>query len=120
MLNVHTEQIGDVAVIQCEGRLVRSEAAFKLRDAVTKQADARVVLLDLSEVNSVEGGGLGMLEYLHRWTRDHGVELKLYDPPDPVRQRLERDSTQFQIASTDEILSLLGWEGAGRGIDQAA
>jgi hypothetical protein len=37
MLKVHIEKIGDVAVVQCEGRIVRSEAAFELREAVTKQ-----------------------------------------------------------------------------------
>ena len=30
MLSVHSERIGEIAVIECEGRIVRSEAAFKL------------------------------------------------------------------------------------------
>jgi anti-anti-sigma regulatory factor len=113
MLNVHIEKIGDVAVVQCEGRVVRSDAVFRLRDCVTQQTDARVVLLDLSEVESLGGGGLGMLVFLQQWGRKHGIELKLFDPPDPVRRSLERVSstTEFDIASTDEILSLLGWEG---------
>ena len=57
MLNLSVENIGDLAVVQCEGRIVQSEAAFKLREAVTSQGDARVVVLDLSEVHAVEGGG---------------------------------------------------------------
>ena len=61
MLNVHIEKIGDVAVVQCEGRIVRSDAAFKLRDAITQQIDARVILLDLSDVETLGGGGLGIL-----------------------------------------------------------
>jgi hypothetical protein len=49
MMNLSVENIGDMAVVQCEGRIVQSEAAFKLREAVTLQGDARVVVLDLSE-----------------------------------------------------------------------
>jgi anti-anti-sigma regulatory factor len=59
MLSVHSENIGDLAVVECEGRVVRSEAAFKLREAVTSQRDARTIVLDLSEVHAIEGGGLG-------------------------------------------------------------
>jgi anti-anti-sigma regulatory factor len=118
MLNVHIEKIGDVTVVQCEGRIVRSDAAFKLRDAVTQQIDARVILLDLSEVETLGGGGLGMLVFLQQWSRKYGIDLKLFDPPDPIRRSLERVSstTEFEIASTEEILSLLDWEGPVRTI----
>ena len=51
MLRVRVENIGEMAVIECEGRIVRSEAAFKLREAVKSQRDARIVVLDLSEVH---------------------------------------------------------------------
>ena len=40
MLSVQIENIGDMAVVECEDRVVRSEAAFKLREAVTWQRDA--------------------------------------------------------------------------------
>jgi hypothetical protein len=29
MLSVHVENIGEIAVIECEGRIVRSDAAFR-------------------------------------------------------------------------------------------
>src|SRR6266550_1695050 len=88
MFSIHTDKIGDMAVVECEGRVVRSDAAFKLRDAVTSQTDANVVVLDLSEVYAVEGGGLGMLVFLQRWARDHDVRLKLFNPSKSVRERL--------------------------------
>ncbi len=75
MLGVHIENIGDMAVIECEGRIVRGEAASKLRAAVNSQRDARIIVLDLSEVPAVEGGGLGMLVFLQQWTHDHGIRL---------------------------------------------
>jgi hypothetical protein len=39
MLNVTVKNIGELAVVECEGRIVQSEAAFKLREAVTSQED---------------------------------------------------------------------------------
>jgi anti-anti-sigma regulatory factor len=75
MLNVTVENIGELAVVECEGRIVQSEAAFKLRKAVTSQTDARIVVLELSEVNAIEAGGLGMLVFLRQWARDHNIRL---------------------------------------------
>src|ERR1700680_2306421 len=40
-----------------------SDAAFKLRDAVTSQTDARVVVLDLTEMETIGGGVIGMLVF---------------------------------------------------------
>jgi anti-anti-sigma regulatory factor len=79
MLSIHTDRIGDVAVLQCEGRIVRSDAAFRLRDEVTAYSDVRVMVLDLSKVTSIEGGGLGMLLFLERWALDHEIELKVFN-----------------------------------------
>lgn len=109
MLSVHSDRVGDVAVVQCEGRIVRSDAAFALRDAVTGQEDARVVVLDLTDVNTVEGGGLGMLIYLQCWARDHDIRLKLFNPSRSVRERLEDASSisDFYLAKTDEMVALL-------------
>jgi anti-anti-sigma regulatory factor len=109
MLSVHVENIGEMAVIECEGRIVRSEAAFKLRDAVTLQSDARIIVLDLSEVSAIEGGGLGMLLFLQRWAQDHDIRLKLFNPRHSVRDRLERVSSmrEFDIATLDEMMALL-------------
>jgi hypothetical protein len=33
MLKLHIERIGDMAVIHCEGRIVQSDATFKLRES---------------------------------------------------------------------------------------
>ena len=76
MLDLHIEKIGDLAVVECEGRIVRSEAAFKLREAVTSLRKARIIVLDLSEVRAIEGGGLGMLLFLHVGLRPrHSIQV---------------------------------------------
>jgi len=109
MLGIHIENIGDIAIVECEDRIVRSEAAFKLREAVTSQRDARILVLDLSEVRAIEGGGLGMLLFLQRWAHEHAIRLKLFNPSNSVRDRLERANSipQFDIATLEEMMALL-------------
>jgi hypothetical protein len=46
MLNVTVANIGELAVVGCEGRIVQSESAYKLREAVTSQTDARLIVVD--------------------------------------------------------------------------
>lgn len=110
MLTVNIDKIGDLSVVECEGRIVRGEAAFKLRDVVTSQKDARVIVVDLSEVRELEGGGLGMLVFLQRWARDHGIRFKLFNPSASVRERLDLVSilSDFDIATLDEMMAMLG------------
>jgi anti-anti-sigma regulatory factor len=123
MFSISVEKIGNVVVVHCEGRIVRSDAAFRLREAVTQQRDARFVLVDLSDVRALEGGGLGMLLFLQMWTRDHGIQFKVFDPPPGVRQSLERTRSvaAVEIAGMGEVLSLLGLEpGELRGSSKAA
>jgi anti-anti-sigma regulatory factor len=109
MLSVNIENIGEMAVIECEGRIVRSEAAFKLRKAVDSQRGARIIVLDLSEVSAIEGGGLGMLVFLQRWADDHDIRLALFNPRPSVRDRLEhaRSMQEFDMATFDEVMALL-------------
>jgi anti-anti-sigma factor len=108
MLHVSTENIGDMAVIECEGKIAHSEVSA-LRDAVIAQDQARVLVLDFSEVNALEGSALGMLVSLQYWAQQHGIQLKVFNPSYSVRYRLERASSmhEFEIASLPEVMGLL-------------
>ena len=66
-------------------------------------------MLDLSEVRAIEGGGLGMLLFLQRWTHEHDIRLKLFNPTNSVRDRLDRANSllQFDIATLEEMMALL-------------
>ena len=111
MLNVIVENIGELAVVECEGRIVQSAAAFKLRAAVTSQTDARIVVLELSEVHAIGGGGLGMLVSLQRWAREHNIRFLLFHPSKSVQNKLRRARSiaQFYIASLEEMRALLAY-----------
>ena len=97
MLNIHNDRIGDVAVVQCEGGLAHSDEAFKLRDAVSKHPDARVIVLDLSEMNSISGAGVAMLLFLERWALDHEIELKVFNPSNSVRNRIKEAQSVMDV-----------------------
>jgi len=109
MLSVHIDKVGDMAVVECEGRIVQSDAAFGLRNAVMSQTDARIVVVDFSEVDAIGGGGLGMLVFLQRWAYDHDIRLKLFNPSRSVQDELEHASSMsaFEIATLDEMMALL-------------
>jgi len=109
MTNIHVDQVGEMAVIECEGRFVRSDEAFRLRDAVTAQRNAHVIVLDLTEMRAIGGGGIGVLVFLQRWCRDHDIRFKLFNPSRLVQERLENTNamSEFDIASLDEMMALL-------------
>ena len=108
-MHIKSEQTGDVAVLQCSGRIVRGEAIHFLREAVTGLKQPRIVFLDLTDVEMLDGGGLGILVFLHRWTRDHGIQLKLVNPSTFVREMLDRTrlSCVFNISSVDDVVEIL-------------
>lgn len=111
MLNVTVENMGELAIVECEGRIVQSEAASKLREAVTAQTNARIVVLELSEVDAIEGTGLGMLVFLQRWAQDRNIRFLLFDPSKAVRNALEqaRSISEFYIPRIDEMMAVLAY-----------
>lgn len=108
-LQIKSAQTGDVAVLQCAGRIVRGESIHFLKDAVTSLKQPRVVVLDLTEVEMLDGGGLGLLVFLHRWTRDKGIQLKMVNPSAFVRELLDRTrlSCVFNISSVEDAVEIL-------------
>ena len=105
MLNVTVAIIGELAIFGCEGRIVERESASKLREAVTSQTEARIVVLELSEVRAIGGGGLRMLAFLQGWAREHNIRFLLFHPSKSVQNKLKRTRSiaAFYIASLEEM-----------------
>jgi anti-anti-sigma regulatory factor len=125
MLNIHVDRVGEVTVVECEGRIVSSAAAFELRNAVTRQTDARVVILDFSELEALGGGAVGMLAFLQRWASQHHIRLKLFNPSRALLERLENTTSipAFEFATIDEVIAYLSRAGSSAGMvysDQGA
>jgi len=109
MLAITVEKFTEMTVVQCRGRIIRSDAVFQLRDAVQSEDDARVIAIDLSEVEAIGGGGLGMLVYLEHWARENDIQLKLFSPPRQVLDALAhyRSVANFEIVNMQEMIGLL-------------
>jgi len=100
MPSVRVDNLGEMAIVKCAGRFVREDAAFKLRDAVTSQKNARVVVLDLTEMHAIGGGGLGTLLLLQRWAQDRDIRFKLFNPTGPVLDKLKH--VDFEVAPLEQ------------------
>jgi anti-anti-sigma regulatory factor len=109
MLAIRVERFHDLSVVECKGRITHSDAVFKLRDAVQLEDGAQVIAIDLSEVDAIGGGGLGMLVYLDHWARENDIQLKLFSPSDRVMQSLRqyRSVSNFEVASIQQMIGLL-------------
>ena len=109
MLTVRTERAGDVVVVKCAGRIVRGQEST-LRNAVLSQKLARVFVLDLSDVEALDAGGLTLLVALHRWTEENRVHLKLVNPRPFVYDMLTRTHLDcvLDISTFNSAIAVLG------------
>ena len=107
-LRIQLEQTSDVAVVRCGGRLVRGETLHLLKHAVTSLVGLRVIVLDLSEVEMLDGGGLGMLVCLHKWTCAAGIQLKLVNPSSLALEMLTRTrlTSVLHVSSIFDVVEI--------------
>ncbi|PWT89791.1 MAG: hypothetical protein C5B55_10755 [Blastocatellia bacterium] len=104
MLKVHTSKLGNIAVICAQGKIVRGDTET-LRKAVLNQTDARVVILDLARVNTIDAGGLGLMLELREQTESRGIEFRLRNVTKLVGRILEitRLNSVFKISGGVEL-----------------
>jgi len=62
VLNVTVQKLGDVAILHCQGRIVRGEEIAILCAAV--QQRGQEAILDLGKVDSIDAAGIGVLVLL--------------------------------------------------------
>jgi len=105
MLKVHTRNLGNVAVVCLQGRIVNGETAV-LREAVDSQLNASAVVLDLARVSTIDASGLGLMLALRRQAEAKGVGLKLMNVSKFVKQVFEitRLDTVFEVIPRVEPL----------------
>ncbi len=103
------EQLNDIAVVRCSGRLVRGTALDDFQSRLERLDTARIMVLDLSAVEQVDAGGIGVLLELRRWARQHSAQVKLVNPSPFVGRVLEAThlSSIFEISSLEQALCIL-------------
>ena len=109
MLTIHVDRNGTLAVVRLKGRIVRGHEVHALRTAVTAEKQSRIIVLDLTEVQSLDAGGLNSLVSLHTWAGGLGVQLKLANPSPFVHQMLKRTQLDrlFDISTFHRALFVL-------------
>lgn len=108
-LRYQIQQLHDIAIVRCSGRLVRGAALENFRARLEQLDHARVLVLDLSELEQLDAGGLGVLVQLRFWARQHSVQMRLVDPSPFVLRVLEATHLNeiFEISSLEEAICIL-------------
>jgi anti-anti-sigma factor len=109
MLKVTGQELGDISVVRCQGRIVVGDAYSTLRNSVLSQRPARRVVLDLARVDSIDAGGLGVLLVLREWACSGASVFKLMNVTKNVRQILDLTHLQrvFEFCSMQDLFCLL-------------
>lgn len=89
MLRITTEHFTDTATLHCFGRIVTGTEVESLKDAVAREADKRLVVVDLSGVDAIDARGLGLLVFLQALGCALGFDLEFTNPTSRVGQLLD-------------------------------
>ena len=108
MLKVHARNLGNVAILCLQGRIVNGETA-PLRNAVDSQSEVSAVVLDLARVSTVDAGGLGVMLELRAQTESKGIGFRLINVSKLVGTVLEitRLNSVFEVTSGVELLPVV-------------
>jgi len=105
MLKVNARNLGNVAVLALEGRIVTGEIAT-LRNAVQSQPEVSSLVLDLARVSAIDARGLGLMLELRDETQSRGIRFKVINATRLVRRVFEitRLDSVFEFAPVVEFV----------------
>ena len=103
MLNVNTRDLGNVAVLSLQGRIVNGETA-SLREAVRAQSSVKAIVLDLGRVSAIDASGLGLLLQLRNEIQSRGMRLRVMNASRFVQRIFEitRLDSVFEVSTSAE------------------
>jgi len=93
MLTVTLEKLDEAVVLHCAGRIVRGDETALL--CAASRSNAREVMVDLENVESIDAAGIGALVSLQA----AGFWLQLINPKETVRELL-------RVTQVDSILEI--------------
>jgi anti-sigma B factor antagonist len=104
-LRVQTQISGDVFILHCDGRIVFGDEGAVVRERVLNMLTGTPrIVVNLSEVDYIDSGGLGILVGLLVSAKKRGGELKLVSPQERVHEVLRQTSldTIFMVYGNDD------------------
>jgi anti-sigma B factor antagonist len=103
-LHLEWRPVGDVLVIQCQGRIVAGKEVLSLHnfvgDSLSRYGD---IVLELDAVDFVDSSGLGAMVRLVQAARAKGKDLKLSGLSPYVRKTLEMTSLISQFETHESV-----------------
>ena len=104
MLRVTVEDLGEVVILHCRGRMVRGHETSLLCAGVRQHG--RDVIVDLSGVDAIDASGISVLITLQA----AGIYFRLMDPNKQVREVLTvtRLESVFEICDSQSAAKLVG------------
>jgi anti-sigma B factor antagonist len=111
-LKLNTRTVNDVAVVDCNGRIVFGEESALLRDTLKQLIQEKnQIVLNLSGISYIDSGGLGTLVALYTTAQNAGGSLKLANLTQRVGDLLQVTKllTVFEVYdSEDKALASFG------------
>ena len=108
MLKIQTRNLGNIAVLSLQGRIVNGETAT-LREAVRAQSSAGAIVLDVAGVSTIDASGLGLLLQVRNEFQARGVRLRVMNASGLVRRVFEitRLDSVFEVTAGVEAIPTL-------------
>lgn len=83
MLRIEIQHSGNSAILRCSGRIVQGDGLDVLRRTAASRGE-RNLIIDVTDVSSIDAGGLGVLAELQRWASTSARTLTLLNPSERV------------------------------------
>jgi anti-sigma B factor antagonist len=104
-ITITERRIGDVSILELDGRLILEEGEIPLRDSVDRLvAEGRNrIVLDLKHVTRLDSAGVGMIVCKYMTALRKGGTLKLLHPTLKAEELLHitRLSTVFEVFASE-------------------
>jgi anti-sigma B factor antagonist len=104
-LKMETDISGDVVILYCSGRLVFGDETAAFRERIRNiLLGTQQIVVNLSQIESIDSGGLGTLVGTLASTRNKHGDIKLVRPNQHVAELLQRSrlNTVFKSYQSDE------------------
>jgi anti-sigma B factor antagonist len=105
-MKIVERQVGDVTILDLQGKILIGEGDDALRDAVKRAVDSskRKLLLNLADVPYVDSAGLGEIVRCYTTVRNAGGSLKLVNLTKKIQDLLSITKllTVFEAFDTEE------------------
>lgn len=101
-LEIRSRVVGEVGVVNCNGRIVAGDETKALHDHLEMAVkETPVVVLHLGEVGFIDSSGIGALVRLLTYARSRGGDVKLCAVPEMISRTLRMTSLNTVFESYD-------------------